>query len=374
MQNIRLLQLDGLRGLFSLMVVIYHFPYENEFAQINLTSNFLVRQGDLFVDFFFVLSGFVISLNYIDRLDSGKSFGNYINARFIRLYPLLLYTSLIFLAFELTFNIFMPQMIAHPESVSELLLETADTLLFLNSTPALDVVGINFPSWSISSEMISYIIFGLVIVFAGKMSRYALLLIAVLSGILLLYTGMYMQTYTWGFVRGLVCFITGAFTLMAFRKYGSRGIGSYWEYIIPVMLVALLYVRYQHLQGSELFTLLTIPTFFGVAIYVYAVSGGPVVKVLSGRVFQYLGNISYSMYLNHAIVMIVISKTAFNVIKLPVTELNVTCVILAYIVCVILYSHITYNLIEKKGTKFLKQHGVFKNKNTVPAGDQNSDI
>ncbi|WP_366788678.1 acyltransferase family protein [uncultured Flavobacterium sp.] len=70
MQNIRLLQLDGLRGLFSLIVVIYHFPYENEFSEISITSNFLVRQGDLFVDFFFVLSGFVISLKYIDRLQS----------------------------------------------------------------------------------------------------------------------------------------------------------------------------------------------------------------------------------------------------------------------------------------------------------------
>jgi len=361
-QNIRLLQLDGLRGLFSLMVAIYHFPYENEFSEISATSNFLVRQGELFVDFFFVLSGFVICLNYIDRLQSPVLFGDYLKARFIRLYPLLLYTALVFLAFELVFNIFMPHLLAHTESTLILLTQTANTLLFLNSTPALGVVGINFPSWSISCEMISYIVFGLVMLFAGKKNKYLLMIIAVLSVAFLIYTGVYMQTYKWGFVRGLVCFIVGVFTFMAFRKYGHKGIGAYWEYIVPILLIALFFVRYYHVIEIELFTLLTIPVFFGFAVYVYALSTGKIVQLLYGGVLQYLGKISYSMYLNHAIVMIIISKAAFNIIRLPVTELNVTAVIFVYLICLVIYSHITYNFVEIKGKKFLKQISFFRRK------------
>ncbi len=276
--------------------------------------------------------------------------------------PLLLYTSLVFLAFELLFNLFMSHLLAHPEPVSQLLLQTLNTLLFLNSTPALGVAGINFPSWSISSEMISYVVFGLAMLIAGKSGKYVLALVAVLAGVFLMYSGMYMQTFTWGFARGLLCFITGVFTFMAFRKYRYKGVATYWEYIIPVLLIVLLYSRYHYIKETELFTLLTIPAFFGIAVYVYALSSGLIVKMLSGSVLQYLGKISYSMYLNHAIVMIVISKTAFNVVKLPVNNLTVTVAILVYLACVIAYSHITYKWVEKKGAKLLRQHPFFGKK------------
>ncbi|MBS1732124.1 MAG: acyltransferase, partial [Bacteroidetes bacterium] len=64
MKTNRLDQLDGLRGLFCLMVILTHFPFKDSLP----VSNFIVRQGYLFVDFFFVLSGFVIAFNYYDNI------------------------------------------------------------------------------------------------------------------------------------------------------------------------------------------------------------------------------------------------------------------------------------------------------------------
>lgn len=367
MQNIRLTQLDGLRGLFSLMVILFHFPTENEFAGIHATSNFMVRQGDLFVDFFFVLSGFVISLNYENKINSYSSFSNYISQRFLRLYPLLFYSVIVFLAFELCFNVFLPQFVSNPDSVANLLLQTLNTLLFLNSTPVFGgMPGMNFPSWSISSEMISYIVFGLSLLIFSKQKKIALGFILLVSALFLITINSYMETYVWGFVRGLICFITGYYTFQAYKRYHTMALNAIWEYTVPIFLIIIFYLRFHHLDRNEIYTLFVIPPFFGIAVFIYALSNGYLVKLISGKVFQYLGKISYSMYLNHAIVMVIVTKAVFNVLKVPVTQITVSAILLLYIAAVIVYSHGTYIFIEKKGRTLLQSVYPFK-KHIVPS-------
>ena len=92
----RIRTLDGFRGIFALMIILLH-------ANNNtiLTKNFLVRNSDYFVDYFFVLSGFVISYNYTKKIKDFNSFKDFIIKRFIRLYPLLLYSTLLFFSFIL---------------------------------------------------------------------------------------------------------------------------------------------------------------------------------------------------------------------------------------------------------------------------------
>ena len=58
----RINKLDGLRGIFSIMIVLLNYP--QEFIPDWFTYNFFIFESYVFVDFFFVLSGFVISYNY----------------------------------------------------------------------------------------------------------------------------------------------------------------------------------------------------------------------------------------------------------------------------------------------------------------------
>ncbi len=60
----RIKKLDGMRGVFSLMVVVFHYP--KDYLPKIIHNNFLVVNSDSFVDFFFVLSGFVISYSNYD--------------------------------------------------------------------------------------------------------------------------------------------------------------------------------------------------------------------------------------------------------------------------------------------------------------------
>ena len=66
MKGQRFVALDSLRGICALMVAIYHFSTNSLLANIPFIEN-----GYLFVDFFFVLSGFVIASSYGERLRSG---------------------------------------------------------------------------------------------------------------------------------------------------------------------------------------------------------------------------------------------------------------------------------------------------------------
>src|SRR5258708_32734760 len=75
--------LDGWRGIAALWVALYHSPFYGHLYGVPL-----VRNAYLFVDLFFVLSGFVISHAYADRLGDGKAVLVFLIRRFGRLWPL----------------------------------------------------------------------------------------------------------------------------------------------------------------------------------------------------------------------------------------------------------------------------------------------
>ena len=89
--------LDAIRGICALFVALFHFP-----ANGLLASNALVRNAYLFVDYFFVLSGFVIAFSYGDRLCAGEiSLGRFIGLRLGRIYPLHLAVLAVFVLLQL---------------------------------------------------------------------------------------------------------------------------------------------------------------------------------------------------------------------------------------------------------------------------------
>jgi len=87
-------KLEALRGIAAIMVVIYHTPFKFE-------APLLIKNSFLFVDFFFILSGFVISLAYSKKIGDGIPFKKFIHLRLGRLYPIHIFTLLVWLLFFL---------------------------------------------------------------------------------------------------------------------------------------------------------------------------------------------------------------------------------------------------------------------------------
>lgn len=160
--------LDGLRGVAALLVVWYHVFEGFQFAGNKPIIDF-INHGYLAVDFFFILSGFVIVYAYDDRLGKSLTIGGFFRRRLIRLHPMLVMGALIgIVSFLLT------GMERWDGSHSTLLLTLAALLCSCLMIPALpgmprDVMGngemfpLNGPCWSLFFEYIGNILYALVI-------------------------------------------------------------------------------------------------------------------------------------------------------------------------------------------------------------------
>ena len=341
----RVEQLDGLRGIFSVMVIAHH---HNAFKGSIFYNNFFVINSSLFVDFFFVLSGFVISINYLDRVNTTTDLARFMKKRFIRLYPLLLYTELIFIIAGILGD-FSPMKNAANLPLEYYLVTARDTLTFMGSTPVFGTwMSNNYPAWSISAEMISYLVFGLVLFIFGNFKYYAFAFVIGISTVFIISNGEYLLAYDYGFVRGLLCFSVGIFTFLIYRRFTLNL--NILEIPFLIFLVGAMYVT-QHAQFNLM--KLMFPVIFSMGIVIFASSKGVISQLLSSGPFQYLGRISYSIYLNHAIVLILVNVVLFRFFKFDPNEPQIAFSLIISIALTIFYSHFTYELIEKRVGKYL---------------------
>src|SRR5215467_10114541 len=125
-----------MRGLCAIFVAIYHFSTNSYIASLPFIKN-----GFLFVDFFFVLSGFVIASSYGSKLKDDFSTSRFMFLRLGRLYPLHFFVLGLFLVIA----------IVKPDgnySASGFIL----TALLLQTFTDGNLTNWNLPSWSISAE------------------------------------------------------------------------------------------------------------------------------------------------------------------------------------------------------------------------------
>ncbi len=168
--------LDGLRGVAALMVVIFHlseaFSYDPVYKHLN--------HGYLCVDFFFVLSGFVIGYAYEKRMTSGTmSRWMFLKARLIRLQPMIL-ISLLFGAALFYFQECNYYAGIAGASVWYVIENMLLSFFMIPITPAFNVrangemILLNIPLWSMVFEYIANVLFCLFVFKFGKKSLIAL--------------------------------------------------------------------------------------------------------------------------------------------------------------------------------------------------------
>lgn len=212
----------------------------------------------------------------------------------------------------------------------------------------------NYPSWSISSEMISYLAYGSILLFIPKRIS-TISFLAVIGGSIctLLYIGTLHLNYTsdFGFLRGFISFFIGVLIFKSYRQK-SFTLNSNFEYLSIALIIFCFYLMSTNLYSNNYYY--AIPFFLGFSILVLTKTNGLISKILEKEIFQFLGRISYSMYLNHGLIIIIIPRILFNLFKFNVNLFSQTLVILVSMIVVIIFSHFTYLLIELRGGRFLK--------------------
>lgn len=296
-QPARFEALDGWRGICALLVVLFHAPVA---GIVHETAFF--RHGYLFVDFFFVLSGFVIAHAFYDRLRGEQNFGRFFGLRLFRVYPLHLFMLALFVAFECLMLMTKGPSEAFVGGNSVVAL--AHNLLMSHSFGTVDSLGWNYPSWSISAELLAYGLFALLVIRAPR-AMLPLMAVTIVAGLVViaLVEGTMDTTVRFGWLRCLAGFSLGAvLRLVIWPRAGGRVAvgGTAWT-LAELACVLLVAVFVSELGGSVLSV--AAPLVFAFAIYVFGHEGGAVSRLLKAGPIAFLGAISYSVYMTHAFVI-----------------------------------------------------------------------
>ncbi|MNH03901.1 Acyltransferase family protein [compost metagenome] len=174
--------LDSFRGLFAVAVVLYHLRVSGSF-----TEWAFFRHSEVFVAFFFVLSGFVLTHAYGNK--AHLNFRKFFISRTFRLLPLHLFMLGVFILLECgRYIAYHKGMAFNNAPFSEKFApgEILPNALLLQSwTHLTNPLSFNYPSWSISIEYYTYMLFALILSIAGGVRQWlwAVIVLATLTPI-----------------------------------------------------------------------------------------------------------------------------------------------------------------------------------------------
>jgi len=294
--------LEALRGICALMVALLHVPWTNHLLFLPIVHN-----AWLFVGFFFILSGFIIALNYITQDSDTFNARNFMIKRLFRLYPLHIFTLVLMLAVEVVREYLVPLVTAiqprgtFDDSFAEAL---GLNIFLLHATGLTDKNILNVPSWSISTEFWTYVLFAFICTVAIKpMIRVALVVMAgLLGGIVFIWlngqNGLATPLqYNWP--RCIMSFGLGTIVWLAYARSRAFPGRSLLHLVYLILFLGILNLMALSTRTSPLnFSLLPL---FAVVIYLFAVDSGSMVKAfMETPPMQKIGGWSYSIYMVHA--------------------------------------------------------------------------
>jgi len=303
--------LDGLRGVAALLVIWYHVFEGFATSPVDQWLN----HGYLAVDFFFILSGFVIGYAYDDRWKSTMDVKGFFKRRLIRLHPMVVMGAVLG---AVTFCIQgCEQWDGMQVAVSSVLLAILLNFFMIPALPgaAPEVRGngemfpLNGPAWSLFFEYIGNVLYALLL---RRLSTKALALLVVLAGVGLalfavfnfsgyghLGVGWTLADYNLlgGFLRLLFSFSVGLLMSRVFKPLPIRGAFGICSLAIAVLLSV------PHIGGGEalwmngIYDAVCVVVIFPLLVWLGA--SGKTTDRISYGVCKFLGDISYPMYIIH---------------------------------------------------------------------------
>ncbi|MGB0662662.1 MAG: acyltransferase family protein [Pontibacterium sp.] len=304
--------LESLRGIAALSVVLYHFDTESAF------NNLFTQNGWLMVDFFFVLSGFVITLTYSHRLNTAPQYFEFSKRRLLRLYPLHIVTLTGFICFELAKYVashYFGINASTPPFQGDKTIDALLPHLLLIHNFVLEDLTWNRPSWSISAEFVTYLIFGglmLLTTHKSILRAIGVVTIIISAQMTLQVSGMGTSNID-GPARCFFAFFIGYLTCKLFMKDNSA-LNANVAFALLVSSIAV--TMYEDLLHDSLRPVISL--IYAATIYAVARSRPEsyLIRVLEMKPLVYLGTISFGVYLWHMLVMYV----ANTIIQLTMRE------------------------------------------------------
>ncbi|MDA7684070.1 acyltransferase [Akkermansiaceae bacterium] len=300
----------GLRGIAAVSVITLHIHFDLLFPDnwIYVTS-FLTAWFP--VDVFFILSGFILGYMYVDATSGEKGLRNsegyrsFYWKRFARIYPLHLLTIVLAGVMAL-----MAVAVGLPNR-GYYLSDLPSQLLLIHTFPYIELGGWNHPSWSISMEMLAYILaFPILVKFWKNRSDDSItVLVIVALSVLWVFFGH--GTSGWGAVTRVLTNFTIGFAIFKLSE-SNGGVSKFCTRFVTYFLFAYLvfYISTRLIKVDSLFRAGVLHAFL-IPVILGTVRGTDKIaaKLLGCRLFVWFGVISYSIYMMHTLFGKVINAT-----------------------------------------------------------------
>ncbi len=341
--------LTSLRFFFAFVVFLSHLTFvKTDLAWYNYLKNNVFFEGYLGVGFFFILSGFVLALNYEKKVIDNPNFDKkkFYIARIARIYPL----------HVLTFCVMLPFVIINVwQGYFHWDIAGANLFLLQSYIPVKDFYfSINNVSWSISTELFFYLMFPFYVIWLHKFPKLKYILLLIIP--IIIFAEPYFRTnmklekaifYINPIVRSFD-FILGIITCQIYKKIKDTPINFSKGTLIEIAAITVLAIFfYFHNDVARAFR-------YGIyywipmvgIVLIFALQKGFFSRILQHKILVYLGEISFAFYMIHMIVI------KYGNQYLP--KINDFQKIGIYFVIALILSALTFEYFEKPVAKWIK--------------------
>lgn len=374
--------LTGLRIVAALWVVLFHFRPLIWAASPRLKEDLapLLDAGAQGVDLFFILSGFVLTWNYLERMGpswSTRATLHFLWLRLSRVWPVYLVTMHI-AALWIIFTLHVGT-VPSPD-VEKLTAISYVRQLFMVQLwfePFFDGTSWDGPAWSISAEWLAYLVFGVAVLVIFRMATVTrargLLLMAFVASlpptILLLASGHFYTPWSW-LPRIVAQFLAGALACAAVRRLRltdrSRRLAGYCAVLMTAAIVGILYYYDANPVNGMIDPGGVVVVLFMPLVVTLAIGVGSLPAVLSTRLLVYGGKISFSLYMVHELV-----HTAWNWMvaeyQLDFPMAVGKLVVLGLIAAALAGAALLYHGVEEPARRWMRRMVDFRDVKTIRA-------
>lgn len=361
--------LTALRGIAALLVAVFHF--EMAVARfVPAAQSMFFEKCYLMVDLFFIMSGFIMlhvySTQFKDNIQA-KSLKNFLVARFARVYPLHLFSLLLLVVLVRWLTDW-----GNPPIILEQPADILPNIFLLHSFGFTKIYSWNIPSWSISAEWAAYLLFPIIALCINKKKAITVVLLILLI-VAAYYSIMYLlprknpinpaipvphnlnTTFDYGYIRGIAGFTTG---ILVYLLYELRAVRKAFSSDLISLLIILAITITMHFALNDSLTVLL----FAMLVISFTANTGKIAQLCNRKIPQFLGNISYSVYLmqiflqepfSHGIYLPGITGIGRGKQNIDFSSGVLYCT--TYLILLIMISYISYQWVERPSRRFINR-------------------
>ncbi len=330
----------------------------NNFDSINHFLYYLTVNSYVFTEMFFIISGFLFAKIYIDRIKNNNyTLKKFMTSRYIRIFPLVIISSIVmYILHSIYFNKFGVFFSCGTKKIEILIFD----ILFAGiSTLGIQIGSLNGPIWYIGPLMLCYILAYFLTQKYKKNNNYLIYSLPIFVGLYIFLSGYNLFILNTNIARGLIAFFTGTLigntkvlnyfdTLKTKKKYIIKSI----MFIIILLFTSTIIFNKSDLYiGSYNDSIITYSLFFFPLVILFLYDIKIINKIGNTKLFKFLGNISYSIYIWNFPILLSLSY----LIKIGILPYTHTWIfmLISFIIHILIAS-ISYYLIEQKLTNKIK--------------------